>query len=145
MKQTQKQTLYMCMTFLWICVIFSFSLQNGEESGQLSGGIVSWIIETFSLTTFMEIDNIHFFVRKTAHFTEYFILGVMSILTLLQTKFSTKKIVAFFFCIIIASLDETIQLFVGGRAGQLMDVVLDSTGSLCGILFIVCEKDFCFK
>ncbi len=135
-KQTHKRTLYMCMTFLWIVVIFSFSLQSGEESGQLSGGIVSWIVEKLSLTKFMDIDTIHFLVRKTAHFTEYFILGTFSLLTLLQTKFPKKGIIGIFFCIIIASFDETIQLFVGGRAGQLMDVVLDSSGSLCGILFI---------
>lgn len=148
MKQTHKPIIYMCMTFLWIFVIFSFSLQSGEESGQLSGGIVSWIVETFSLTKFMDIDDIHFLVRKTAHFTEYFILGVMTLLTLLQTKFPKKGIVGLFFCIMIASLDETIQLFVGGRAGQLMDVVLDSTGSLCGILFVIFVikiKDLCFR
>lgn len=136
MKQKQKQTVYTIITLLWIVIIFSFSLQSGEDSGQLSGGIVSWIVETFSLTKFMELDTIHFLVRKTAHFTEYFILGMFTVLTLLQMKVLKKGIVGWFFCIVIASLDETIQLFVGGRAGQLMDVVLDSTGSLCGILFI---------
>lgn len=145
MKQTHKQIWYMCMTILWVGVIFSFSLQSGEESGALSGGIVSWIVETFSLTKFMDEDTIHFLIRKTAHFTEYFILGIFSILTLLQTKFPKKAVVAIFFCIIIASFDETIQLFVGGRAGQLMDVVLDSTGSFCGIIFLTewKKKDLC--
>ena len=136
MKQTHKRALYMCMTLLWVFVIFSFSLQNGEESGQLSGGIVSWVVETFSLTRFMEIDTIHFLIRKMAHFTEYFILGTFVLLTLLQTKFSKKGLIGILFCMMIASCDETIQLFVGGRAGQLKDVLLDSTGSLCGILFL---------
>ena len=136
MKQTHKRTLYMCVTLLWVFVIFSFSLQNGEESGQLSGGIVSWVVETFSLTRFMELDTIHFLIRKMAHFTEYFILGMFTVLTLLQTQFSKKCMIGTLFCVIIASFDETIQLFVGGRAGQLKDVLLDSTGALCGILFL---------
>lgn len=136
MKQTHKRTLYMCLTLLWISVIFSFSLQSGEDSSQLSGGIVSWIVEKLSLTKFMDIDTIHFLIRKAAHFTEYFILGMFTLLTLLQTKFPKKGVIGILFCIIIASFDETIQLFVGGRAGQLMDVLLDSTGSLCGIFVI---------
>ena len=32
-------------------------------------------------------------------------------------------------------LDETIQLFVDGRAGQISDVWLDVSGAVCGILF----------
>ena len=137
MKQTHKRTLYMCMTLLWIFVIFSFSLQNGEESGQLSGGIVSWVVEMFSLTKFMELDTIHFLIRKMAHFTEYFILGMFTLLTLLQTRYSKKWMIGTLFCMMIASCDETIQLFVGGRAGQFKDVLLDSTGALCGILFLL--------
>uniref|UniRef100_UPI004055EFBE VanZ family protein n=1 Tax=Agathobacter sp. TaxID=2021311 RepID=UPI004055EFBE len=136
MKQTHKRNGYLCITLLWIAVIFSFSLQSGEDSGQLSGGVVSWIVETLSLTKFMDLDTIHFLVRKTAHFTEYFILGTFTYLTLQQTKFPGKKAAGILFCIMVASFDETIQLFVGGRAGQLMDVALDGTGSLCGIFFM---------
>ena len=44
-----------------------------------------------------------------------------------------KKIIAFLFCVLVASMDETIQLFVSGRSGQMSDVMLDSVGALVGI------------
>lgn len=37
-------------------------------------------------------------------------------------------------CVLVASCDETIQLFSGGRCGQVKDVVLDSCGALRGVV-----------
>lgn len=39
-------------------------------------------------------------------------------------------------CVIYASLDETYQLFVYGRTGQVLDVLIDSVGSLISMLII---------
>ena len=44
-------------------------------------------------------------------------------------------------CIIYASLDETHQLFVYGRTVQVLDVLIDSVGSLISILIIKVIKD----
>ena len=41
------------------------------------------------------------------------------------------------FCLLVASVDETIQLFVSGRSGQVSDVVLDFVGALCGITLLL--------
>ena len=38
---------------------------------------------------------------------------------------------------LVASVDETIQLFVSGRSGQVSDVVLDLVGALCGIALLL--------
>ena len=48
-------------------------------------------------------------------------------------QLNRKKIVAFLFCVLVAATDETIQLFVSGRSGQVSDVVLDCVGALVGI------------
>jgi len=34
----------------------------------------------------------------------------------------------------VGAMDETLQLFVDGRAGQIKDVMIDSCGSLVGIV-----------
>ena len=40
------------------------------------------------------------------------------------------------FCLAVACVDETIQLFVPGRAGRLTDVGIDTLGAALGIVLI---------
>ena len=71
-----------------LCVmymIFSFSAQTADESGQLSmlvsekvvlllGKLTSGNLDTAQVGVY--VDEIHFLVRKMAHFSEYFLLGL---------------------------------------------------------------------
>lgn len=84
----------------------------------------------------------HFLLRKTGHFSEYLILGVLSMLTLVQTELRYRKVTALGVCVLVASVDETIQLFVSGRSGQVADVVLDGCGAMAGIAVIASLKIF---
>lgn len=124
--------IYAIVTILWVGVIFSFSLQTGDESSELSGGIVDMIVNFLFPNGFAYMDLLEFLIRKCAHFTEYFILGVLVLQTLKQTRCPRKVLVCALFCICVASCDESIQLFTGGRSGQITDVMLDSTGAVCG-------------
>ena len=120
-------------------MIFSFSLQPADDSSQISSGFVAWIIDNvlsiFSADTMSaeQLSLFHTLIRKCAHFTEFFILGVFMCLTISQTKGRYKFIVAVILCMLVAATDETIQLFVDGRAGRIMDVMIDSCGGLAGI------------
>ncbi len=129
---------------LWVCVIFSFSLQPAEVSSDTSMGFVSKVLGFF-LPRVMEyiegmsqgqLDVFHHFVRKCAHFTEYLILGVMSAVTGIAWNVRKYFRTSILFCVGIASVDEVIQLFVDGRAGRIQDVVLDGVGAAAGICFI---------
>lgn len=84
-----------------------------------------------------QLEFIHVFIRKCAHFTEYLILGVFSTLTLLQTEWKRKCAVGIGFCAGVAMLDETLQLFVSGRTGKVLDVLIDSVGAMVGIAFVL--------
>ena len=64
------------------------------------------------------------------------ILGVLSSLALKYMKLGQKVIAGLGYCILVASLDETLQLFVSGRAGRVMDVLIDSTGATTGIVIV---------
>ena len=133
-----KRNLYILLTLLWVVVIFTFSLQPADASNQISSGLVRKIVELF-IPNISEKgwEILHFLIRKAGHFTEFFVLGIFSMLTIFQTKIRLKKIQGLSFCAVIATMDETIQLFVNGRSGQVSDVVLDSVGALVGIAVIV--------
>ena len=139
-----KKLIFTVLTFLWVGVIFSFSLQPGEVSGDISSAFLEKILGWATVEVFGEFNTIsqeqwnflHHVLRKCAHFTEFMILGVLSTLTLFQTKVSRKTLIAMGFCIVIASMDETLQLFVAERAGRAADVLIDGMGAFCGVMFV---------
>ncbi len=130
---------------LWMIVIFAFSNDSGSASSDKSDGIASTIVSfisnishhDYSDTEFEQIiDNCIFIVRKSAHFLEYFILGILTLKVLKDYKDLTVNwiLLALLFCFLYASTDEIHQLFVPGRSGRLTDVIIDTLGSLCGII-----------
>lgn len=133
------------ITLLWVAVIFSFSLQPATTSSEVSRGVGHWLVDTFvpflseRLETMPveQLELLHILLRKAGHFSEYFILGILAVLTVLQTKLRYGKLSALVFCVLVATVDETIQLFVSGRSGQVTDVMLDSVGALCGIAVLM--------
>ena len=137
-----KNKFFIILTILWICLIFSFSLQSGEESSELSSGFGAWLMEhilsIFSIENMLpeQIDMFHLILRKCAHFTEFFVLGVLMYLTVAQSVAVRKCIIAFMLCMLVGAMDETLQLFVDGRAGRVIDVLIDSSGSLVGIIIM---------
>ena len=145
LKENRKLRWLILLSVLWIVVIFSFSFQSGDESGKLSGGIVAWVAGLFFPEDFAHIELVHFLVRKAAHFTEYFILGVLLSLTVREAKWKSVLLVPWIMGTCVACCDETIQLFSDGRAGQITDVMLDSSGVVTGcamlaLLFIVQKR-----
>lgn len=127
------------ITLAWVAVIFSFSLQPGGMSGEISGSLAEKIAAIFMPTLLdypEQLEALDFFVRKCAHFTEFMILGMLSSISLGCWQLRHKGLCAMGFCVIVAAVDEMLQLFVGGRNGRVLDGVLDSAGSLVGI--VVC-------
>lgn len=132
-----KQSLYILLTFIWVAIIFLFSLQPAETSERISTGLGQKLMEMcFPNMSEEGWEILHFLIRKAGHFTEFLILGIFSTLTTLQTKIRWKKWIRVLFCVLVATMDETIQLFVDGRSGQVSDVILDSSGALVGIVIM---------
>lgn len=117
-----------CLCFC-LCVGFIFynSSLPAVESSNVSEGITYKIYEFLNLN--IDFHTFHVFIRKLAHFTEYFGLGIFA-----YYAFDFK--LTLILCFIVACFDETIQLFVTGRSGQISDVFLDSMGSTCCILLL---------
>lgn len=132
---------------LMMYVIFSFSAQTGEVSGELSYKISFQIVETKNelLNTgksydelAYEADSIHYYVRKAAHMTEYCLLAIALSFPLYVYRIRGVGLflLAGFICVGFACLDEYHQSFVSGRTPGIRDVGFDSLGSLVGILLV---------
>ena len=132
---------------LWMSLIFWFSNQSGADSSETSGSIVMMIIsflEKISGLTFNDsvISIMCFMIRKLAHFTLYFVLGLLFILVLNEYNLSIKYKVIYtiIFCLIYACSDEIHQLFVPNREGKLLDIGIDMLGSFLSIFMIYNSK-----
>lgn len=135
MKHRQKSILFAVLTLLWTGVIFSFSLQPAEASASLSGGLLKTLLNWFHWLTGLQIpvSFAHFLIRKTAHFLEFFLLGVFACQT---SRLLLKKWwPALLYGGLIAVTDEVIQYFTGsGRAMRVTDMLLDTVGVAVAIL-----------
>lgn len=66
----------------------------------------------------------HILIRWSAHFIEYAVLY----LALALGPMRGRPLLAFSACLLIAALDESLQLLTVSRSGRLADVALDMTG-----------------
>lgn len=115
---------------IWMIIIFLMSSFDATESTNQSNFIVNIITNIFKIEN---IELLSFIIRKLAHFTEYLILGFLTINMLNKNDISKKYLLSILICIIYATSDEIHQIFVPGRACQLVDVTIDFIGALTGI------------
>ena len=101
---------------LWLAVIFLHSLMSAERSAAESGSLLAWLRGLFPALT-------EHALRKLAHFSEFAVLGLL-LAQCLRARI-TRPLLAGVLC---ALADETVQLFVSGRSGEVRDVWIDFSG-----------------
>ncbi|KMK77387.1 VanZ family protein [Alkalihalobacillus pseudalcaliphilus] len=126
----------------WMGLIFFLSHQPGDQSGQLSSGMTKQlihIIQTLLPFINLEMETLHFFIRKGAHFFSYFVLAILIYNAILQSGWNKRlaPVYAWSIATVYAMTDEFHQLFIPGRSGEVRDVVIDSAGSLLGVALVV--------
>ena len=77
-----------------------------------------------------------------AHFTIYLVLGILVFLMLKEYNIKDTIIVSLLICIIYALTDEIHQLFIVGRSGNLIDCLIDTLGSITGILVLNIKRRY---
>lgn len=136
-----KKFIKLLLLITWMFIIFCFSAQDSNESKNTSNQVIIKTVEFIKQEQLSEpekeniIEKFILPVRKSAHFFSYFILGIL-ITMLLKDYYNitiTTFIYALIFCFIYACTDEIHQLFVPGRAGQFLDVLIDTTGAIISI------------
>ena len=119
-----------------------FSNQKANDSSKLSDGLILKtvrIIEKINHKQYSDEEILETFVkpgREIAHVTIYLVLGVLVYLYIKELKIDNKFIVSLLICVIYALSDEIHQLFIIGRSGNIIDVLIDSLGSIIGIFII---------
>lgn len=81
-------------------------------------------------------------IRKAAHGLVFMVLGMLTMAALIPhtMRGRHKVMVAVLLCTAYAVTDELHQLFVGGRSGEIRDVVIDLCGAMVGIGFVMMLK-----
>jgi len=134
------------LVIVWVGIIFFFSLQEGNISQSNSGFVVNFIYKYLSkIIGDLNKGILHYYVRKGAHITIYFILCLTIMNALYYGGFRGKGLFlrAFIICLFYASMDELLQSFVKGRSGRATDVIIDSIGIIMGLILgrIVIKKN----
>ena len=115
--------------------IFCLSHQDSTDSAEVSGSVVSWLYEL------LKIDLPDGTVRTIAHGCEYAALGFLMLNALRSFKQNFSPILSVLLSFFYAVTDEIHQLFVPGRAFQLVDLAVDLTGIILGTAaFIILVK-----
>ncbi|HBJ2621894.1 VanZ family protein [Clostridium botulinum] len=125
------------LLILWMIIIFAMSNQPAVVSDKQSGLVITTLTNLGINMNGIFGELANFIVRKTAHFLEYMILGIL-ILNVLEIHYTRQKIrlLGVLLVFLYASSDEIHQLFVQGREGAFRDVVIDTLGGTFGIFVI---------
>ena len=122
---------------LIVFFIWDNSLQNGGNSDGFSLIFAEWLAPIADKLGFYgNIWALNRIVRKLAHLTEFTILGGVLYVVLRRYIEYGTVVKTIGVGIVIASLDEFIQLFSLGRSSQLSDVLIDTIGIIIGILVV---------
>ncbi len=129
-RKARLRLLLRILLLVTLCFIWSNSMAGKESSASLSGRVTAWLNS-------IGIPATEYFVRKSAHFCEFGLLGVeLMLLCWLRSGLRMQNCCnAAFAALLTAVTDETIQIF-SGRGSQVQDVVLDFSGAVTGILFV---------
>ena len=154
--QNKKLTiLFLILTILWMGVIYILSDTPANKSDQESKIIArSVAIHTTNDTENVDnlVDALNRPIRKIAHASVYFVLSLLVLSTLLSLnkyKLYINNIISLLWSFLYACSDEYHQTFVVGRSGELIDVLIDTLGTIIGIVLfnivykIIINKKVC--
>lgn len=125
-------------------MIYRFSAEDGEASGDRSHGITEGIVEVVVPNYDQlppekqeeKVEEFHVPVRKLAHFCEFGLLGLLTA-AFMNALGKGKKwlwwVIPAGFCLLYAISDEVHQMFTE-RGPAVKDVLIDFSGSLTGIV-----------
>ena len=123
---------------LLMAFIFSLSADTGSQSTKKSDSIIVKSCEVIlgrKLSEYEKEKYINKFVkivRKSAHLFLYFLLGLAIISFIKEFTIISYRSIALTILIVFvyAISDEVHQMFVNGRSGEILDVVIDTIGGV---------------
>jgi len=127
---------------VWAALIFigSSSVLSASHTSVVLRPVI-WLFPHVSEAT---LASIHFFIRKTGHFTEYAILALLA-----ARAFSTSSReilrarwfwISLLFVVAYSLSDELHQSFVPSRTASIYDSMIDSAGGLTALVLLAIRK-----
>lgn len=139
-KRRVLSTVLICLCIATVAFIWGNSMLGSKASSNVSNsvlGALNPIIRRFGIVSKDDL-----WLRKLAHFTEFAALGAeLLFLAAVRRRLGLQAASNCAFTALLAALtDETIQL-ISGRNSQVLDVLLDFSGALTGILiaWLICR------
>lgn len=119
-------SIWLLLSFAWTAIILRHSYMPAETSNAVSLGVLDALQVVFPWLT-------NHILRKAGHFTEFAILGIFWTGTFRNAKnFTLFKPLGM--CLFTAVCDETLQLFIAGRSGNVRDIWIDFAGAFLSTL-----------
>src|SRR5271155_5231090 len=117
---------------VWAACIFTFSTGTftSENTSKIIVPFLHWLFPHFSQETLLLM---HHLIRKSGHFTEYFIFSLLLLRGMRAGEKHTRlgsALAAIGAAAVYAGLDEFHQSFVPGRTAAFADVLLDTAGGI---------------
>lgn len=139
---------FLVASIITAVLIFWFSSKKGGDSQTMSDVVTLHVARTLR-PDFMKmspkaqrsyLDVLSTIVRKNAHFCEFMLLG-FNLMGAMRFYFpglsdGECRLRAMGIAVLYAASDELHQLFISERSSQLLDVLIDSAGSLTGTLIM---------
>ena len=147
-----KRIVLLILVLIGCITIFCFSEFSAGESTKQSRGLTYNIIKVLNGNKLSEKELIKLtkrvnpVIRKIAHFSIYMILAIFTYMFIEELNIKSKSekerlrkniLYTCIFCIIYAIFDEIHQIYVPGRTGKLIDVIIDTLGSCVGITLLL--------
>ena len=123
---------------LWGGFIFLMSTDSvsAQHTASFFDPILKWLMPDITRHQLMLANH---YLRKTAHFTEYFVFCVLlyrGVRGLHSGWRWRSALAAWFIAFCYAALDEVHQAFVASREARVSDSLLDSFGALVAIIVL---------
>ena len=127
--------------------IFYNSMQTAAQSSSASNSVTDFVqdfVRFFAPNSWVatatgeDYKILTEYIRTFAHFAEFALLGALFIWCYFSyTKNGWGGIIPLGFIYYVPIVDEAIQVFTPGRAGEVKDILIDTAGGMFGAVFAV--------
>ena len=131
--RTYAKWVLLVLFLAWCVMIWQFSLAPAEKSSGTSSQVQDFcndVLDKVGIDATVSAKT----VRKTAHFSEFMLLGALAVAMLFAHGFGHWLLLSPALFVPVAAIDEFIQAFVPGRGPHILDVLLDCAGGTFGTL-----------
>lgn len=138
----RKTMVRILLCVIWLGLIFYNGTRQGEISQRSSKKIINAASEFVKPSlnklekTGLKFSDVNFYVRKNAHFFEYLISSIFLCSLIREFKMykGNEIFLLLFLLLFFPVIDEFIQKYIPGRSSSVLDIMIDFSGGILGML-----------